>query len=244
MKSLYDKIIECGEIFATPGNTLGMGNPGFDGEYVSEPISPAGKPATEKPAKLITKLKNHKRKKLTESYINENGEKILGSGSEGVVYDCGNYIKKVLFAPEGGDDDIYKHNTIKIVDRWANTKGLKVIPEIIKWDKKNLTYTLPKFKINTPKTQLLHNALWKALFDFRSKSWKSTNIDRFTQIVTDKETQQEFKQWFKDFEEDFNKILGPLAPKISEDIKLMNLGEDKDGKIWCFDWYDPFCSKI
>ena len=52
MKGLSDKIKEefeggCGDggaLYATPGNTLGMGNPYADAEGASEPITPIQKP--------------------------------------------------------------------------------------------------------------------------------------------------------------------------------------------------------
>ena len=54
MKKLYDKIKECGEIFATPGNTMGMGDPGvidIETGEMTEPVLPIMKPYKEKPVK-------------------------------------------------------------------------------------------------------------------------------------------------------------------------------------------------
>ena len=54
MKKLYDKIKECGEIFATPDNTMGMGNPGvidIETGEMTEPILPIMKTYKEKPVK-------------------------------------------------------------------------------------------------------------------------------------------------------------------------------------------------
>lgn len=236
MKSLYDKIIESGEIFATPGNTLGMGNPGFDGEYVTEPISPIGKPAEEKPVR-----KRRKYKKLSEALVGEINGKLIGSGSEGTVYDCGGRIKKVLFPPDNPDDYI-KLNSIKVVDLWANTKGLEVIPEIKDWDKENLTYTLPKYKLKTHKAQLLDTAINRALFSSNPEDWTSKNMEKLTTVIPNDDEREWVIDWFKKFRNDEIKIMDKKIKGLSDDVRLINLGEDSKGRVWCFDWFDPFCS--
>lgn len=72
MKNLIDYIEECGEGCATPGNTMGMGNPmapgepgspGMPGEPGTEPIGSAG-PKQEK-----KETSKRKKKKVTESIL-------------------------------------------------------------------------------------------------------------------------------------------------------------------------------
>lgn len=61
MKKLFDFLQECGDgggIYATPGNTMGMGNPYADAEGASEPITPVG----AKPKKLMRKRKRYGKK--------------------------------------------------------------------------------------------------------------------------------------------------------------------------------------
>ena len=49
------------------------------------------------------------------------------------------------------------------------------------------------------------------------------------------------EKWLDDFTEDYITICGEdQADRMRDDIKAANIGRTRDGKILCFDWYDPF----
>lgn len=132
MKNLIDYIEECGEGCATPGNTLGMGNPmapgesgspGMPGEPGSEPIGSIAGPKKEK------KNTSKRKKKVNEGVLdvekNEDGMDKL------VVID---WLKKV-----GGDSQAAKatvNDDFSISVSYGFYMGLpkgETIPDFIKF---------------------------------------------------------------------------------------------------------------
>lgn len=168
------------------------------------------------------------------NYIIEN--KVIGEGSDGIAYDCGSYIKKVLFKPS---DDNRISYVIAMLDKWIKAKVLKVIPPLIKWDKKKLTYELPKFKVGTKKCQLINDAIYKYLMSCNPDRWNETRIKKLINAFGQEDANY-CMEWLSNFYIDYQSIMNTPGV-VSDDIKTLNLGEDKDGNVWCFDWYDPYC---
>ena len=107
MKNLIDYIEECGEGCATPGNTLGMGNPMIPGEPGSPGIP--GEPGTEPIGSIGSKQEKketskRKKKKITESILDDNvgdkmDEQIIRNW---IINQCGeNAGKAISFDKDG-----------------------------------------------------------------------------------------------------------------------------------------------
>ncbi len=172
-------------------------------------------------AKFFLKIK----KKRLDSF--------MGVGSDGIAFDFGNYIIKL-----NTNTDNYTLN--EVFDRWTKTKGLKVIPEIIRYDKSNnppAWIALPKFKTGTEKCKLLAKGI-QVLYTTSEDEWEG-QLDKFRHYF--KDDSDWMLQWYRDFNADFVKIMNCKPSQVSDDIRVPNLGEDKDGNVWCFDWIDVYC---
>jgi hypothetical protein len=170
----------------------------------------------------------------------------LDEGSDGVIFDLGNgTVKKILFPPS----DNMRKKAIDVVEKWINVckkgKKLTTIPniEVDKWDEGEMSYIMPKYKLNTPKCKLINDAVWKFLImnDIENDPKKLQEHKLKMEAVYGEAKTKYAMKWCEDFIKDYRLITGNEKGHMSDDIRLPNLGEDKRGNVWCFDWYDPYC---
>ena len=160
--------------------------------------------------------------------------KFIGSGSEGIVFDAGDYIIKIItIADSLNDIDIWRS--------WAHAsecKKLKVIAPIIKHDKDFKWIAMPKLKTPCREGKILSEAI-RILYTAYKPDWSDEQISEVKEKLGKDWTWVE--KWLDDFTKDYITICGvDQADKMCDDIKTANIGRTRDGKILCFDWYNPF----
>ena len=184
---------------------------------------------SQSPSEIARFFRNIKKRRL---------DSFMGAGSDGIAFDFGNYIIKLnTRTPDGYSSTA--ETQVEALNNWKMTKGLKVIPEILRYDKSNYTpvwIAVPKFKTGTDKCKLLAKGI-QVLYTTDASYWKK-QMDKFRSIF--KDDSDWMLQWYRDFNNDFVKIMKCSPSKVADDIRLPNLGEDKDGNVWCFDWIDIY----
>lgn len=180
---------------------------------------------------------------VSKKYLSEGAGHMatrLGHGSSGVVYDLGNgWVRKTLKLPFGPSKNI-RQSEWKITERWAKVKDLKVISQIKNWNGE--TYDIEKLKCPCKEGEIIERCINNYLFGPNQKSWKQENIQRMKTDIPESEFVME---WLNDFMKDVEKIIGENnVSSFSDDIRSANIGKDKQGNIKCFDWFDPWCTKI
>lgn len=162
---------------------------------------------------------------------------LIDSGSEGIVFDCGQYIIKLFTLPEG---DAYYKRFINYIKKWISVSdSLTTIPHILKYDKKNYRWiAMEKFQTPCREGELLSAAMNDSLWYADEKEWTKANIKSFENNFTP-EQQKWIRQWLKSYCKDYRKIMGDDT-SINDDIRAKNIGKDKQGNIIIFDWCDIF----
>lgn len=182
------------------------------------------------PSGIATFFNNIKKRRI---------DKFIGAGSDGVVFDSGNYVIKLNTQSHPSFKLLFK----KIFNGWKHAKNLKVIPELIRYDTKNeipVWIAVEKFKTGTKKCKLLAKGI-QTLYTSDENEW-TPRLDKFKTIFGD--DSEWMLQWYRDFNNDFTKIMNCKPSQVSGDIREANLGEDKDGNVWCFDWIDIYCYRM
>lgn len=160
----------------------------------------------------------------------------LGVGSSGVTYRIdGDKVRKTLRLDS-------RHNNLahekKIIERWSKIKkGLTVIPYIYDVDYDG--YTMDLFTSPCPEGEIIEEVLFKCLFSPERRHWDDEKIDKASRLVGDDNTRW-VMSWLDDYCHDYKLITG--NDKICDDIRSANIGKTKDGRVVCFDWFDPYSS--
>lgn len=157
----------------------------------------------------------------------------LGSGSSGVVYKTKNGVHKT-FRLESSRNEIAREK--KIIEKWSKIKtGLEVIPYItnVDWD----GYDMEFFETPCPEGELIEKVMWKCLFSPDRKYWDESKINKAINLVG-KDNAEWVMNWLDRYCHDYKLITNDKH--ISDDIRSVNIGKTKDGRIVCFDWFDPY----
>lgn len=160
--------------------------------------------------------------------------KFIGRGSEGLVFDAGDCIIKIIA--------VHPSTYIRIspyLNKWINcNSNLTVIPHIKKYHKDNngniVWISMEKFQCPCSEGNLIQKAFTYCYCaeDFlddnnaRYKKYKETEPVKDVEFVTN---------WVRQFVDDYHTIMGPNVC-VNDDIKSTNIGKAKDGRIVCFDW--------
>lgn len=169
-------------------------------------------------------------KKLSARRVN----KFIGSGSEGIVFDAGDYIIKIITIVDSLND-------INIWHSWASTskyKKLKVIAPIIKHDKDFKWIAMPKLKTPCREGKILSEAI-RILYTAYRPDWSDAQIEEVKERLG--KDWEWVEKWLDDFAKDYITICGEdQADRMYDNIREANIGRARDGKILCFDWHNPF----
>lgn len=154
--------------------------------------------------------------------------KFIGAGSEGIAFDAGDYIIKIITTGNS--------NALKALRRWADTKDLKTIVPVVRHDKDFKWIATPKLITPCPEGQYIQTAL-DILYSPQRSEWENGHIDLAKTTLGD--NWEWISKWLDDFCDDYKNITG--KNNVSDDLRSANIGKTRDGKVLCFDWYDPYC---
>jgi len=169
----------------------------------------------------------------------------LGAGSSGVTYDLGNgKVRKTLRVAKDGEEvgsfGIVRNTPRRCdsiaIERWAKIKkGLKVIPYIEDVDYDG--YTMDKVKTPCIAGEWIDKAM--RIFSSPDEAdWTEVQIKSVKAKLGDKKAEW-VMDWLRDFCHDYYLIMGQDAV-MSPDIRVANIGKDKNGRVVCFDWFNPY----
>ena len=97
---------------------------------------------------------------------------------------------------------------------------------------------MPKLKTPCREGKILSEAI-RILYTAYRPDWSDEQISEVKEKLGKDWIWVE--KWLDDFTEDYITICGEdQADRMRDDIKAANIGRTRDGKILCFDWYDPF----